>query len=396
MNKFEKVFPEDQLSKKERVLRTLNHQAVDRVAIHEQLSYNRQVIAHFTNRKIEAFEFTLDDIGVAIRKTLDTCFPIFENKGTGMVTTEDGFVMRNDHWTTWRVSRPFTDEAGAAAWLTEKIGWMGHTGFNDHTAVKVEADGFQTTEAHFDGPRERKLYRVYMEDLQEKVGETVIIDFSFTGFCDLFDAMGLEIYTFFSLAYPELLRDYMEVSIENELKRVHAVADIELSPLILIPEDFATKAGPIFGPGFLERYHYPYVKRLTAAWHEYGLKVIYHSDGKYKKAIPDLIACGVDGFYCLEPSCGMDIIELKRQYPRMIWAGGLDGVNLMERGTPEQVKNEVHRQIEDSGVLKQGGMFLATSSEINPTISLENYLAMIEAAGECRSDLTGENSPDTA
>ncbi|UCF96171.1 MAG: hypothetical protein JSV89_13405 [Spirochaetaceae bacterium] len=396
MDNLEKVFPEDKLSKKERVLRTVNHQAVDRVAIHEQLSYNGQVIAHFTGKDIEGFEFTPDDVGLAIRKSLDTCFPIFENKGTGTLKTEDGFVMRNDHWTTWRVSRPFSEEVGAAEWLKEKIRWMSDTGFNDHTAVKVEADGFETTKAHFDGVRERKLYRKYLEDLQEKVGETVIIDFSFTGFCDLFDAMGLEIYTFFSLSYPELLKDYMEISIENELRRVHAVADIELSPLILIPEDFATKAGPIFGPAFLDQYHYPYVERLAAAWHEHGFTVLYHSDGNYKEAIPALIACGVDGFYCLEPSCGMDIIELKRQYPETIWAGGIDGVTLMERGTPEQVKEEVHRQIEESDALKQGGMLLATSSEINPTISLENYLAMIEAAGECRLDLNGEFSPNSA
>ena len=52
----EKVFPEDILSKKERVLRTLNHQGVDRVAIHEQLSYNGRVIAHYTGRNIEGFE----------------------------------------------------------------------------------------------------------------------------------------------------------------------------------------------------------------------------------------------------------------------------------------------------------------------------------------------------
>jgi len=392
----EKVFPEDELSKKQRVLNTLNHEAVDRVAIHEQLSYNSTVIAYFTNKKIEGFDFTPEDVGVAIRRTLDTCFPIFENKGTGTEKTGDGFVFKNDHWTTWRVSRPFTEESGAARWLESKIDWMNRTGFNDHTAVKVEADGPQSHQLRFDGAQERQRYREYMKDLQEKVGETVIIDFSFTGFCDLFDAMGLEIYTFFSQDYPELLRDYMKISIENELRRVHAVADSQLSPLILIPEDFATKVGPIFGPAFLERYHYPYIKRLAAAWHQHGLKVIYHSDGNYKSAIPELMACGVDGFYCLEPSCGMDIIELKRQYPEMIWAGGLDGVNLMERGTPEQVKQEVHRQIEQSGALREGGMLLGTSSEINPTIRLDNYLAMIEAAGECRLDLSGEHSLDPA
>ena len=87
---------------------------------------------------------------------------------------------------------------------------------------------------------------------------------------------------------------------------------------------------------------------MTAAWHEAGVKVLYHSDGNYKKAIPDLMACGVDGFYCLEPGVGMDIVELKRTWPQMVWSGGVDGVDLMERGTPGQVRAEVLRHIRET------------------------------------------------
>jgi hypothetical protein len=109
--------------------------------------------------------------------------------------------------------------------------------------------------------------------------------------------------------------------------------------------------------------------------------VLYHSDGNWKIAIPDLIACGVDGFYCLEPACGMDIVELKNTWPQMVWAGGVDGVDLMERGTPEQVQAEVRRHIVETNALETGGMFVASSSEINPPIPPENFAAMIEAVG---------------
>jgi uroporphyrinogen-III decarboxylase len=176
----------------------------------------------------------------------------------------------------------------------------------------------------------------------------------------------------------------MEVSTERELLRIQAVADPALAPVILIPEDFATKQGPLFAPAFLLEFHYPYIRRLTEAWHAHGITVIYHSDGNYRKAIPDLMACRVDGFYCLEPNCGMDIVSLKREYPAMVWAGGLDGVDLMERGTPAQVRAEVHRHIRATRALSTGGMFVASSSEINPPIPAANFRAMVEAVGECR------------
>ena len=378
---FEKLFPEDRIGKRERVLRTLNHRPVDRAALHEQLSYNGPVIGRILGRGIEGFDFTAEDVGQAIRRTLDTCFPIFEIKGTGRETTPDGFVIQHDNWTSWRVSRPFDDERGAAEWLRARVEAMARSGFNDHTAVQVARSESAGPQARFDAAVERKRYRRKMQELQNKVGETVIIDFSFTGFCDLFDAMGLEIFTFFALEYPQLLEEYLDTAVENETRRVQAVADPALSPVILIPEDFATKHGPIFKPDFLRRYHYPYVRRLTRTWHECGYKVLYHSDGNYLEAIPELAASGVDGFYCLEPSCGMDILELKRRWPNLVWAGGLDGVNLMERGSPQEVRREVRRQIRQSGALESGGMLVATSSEINPLIPAENFLAMIEEVG---------------
>ena len=359
---FEKIFPRDVLSKRERVERTLNHQAVDRAALHEQLSYNPDVIAMYTGRKIKGFDYTVRDICKVIRKTLDMCFPPVGPKGTKRITTEDGFVIQNDNWTSWHVSRPFKDACGARKWLLGKIGKIRRADFIER--------------------RERDDYRSFMLDLQRAVGQTVILNYSCTGFCGVFDGMGLEIFSYFCQDYPGDLLEFMETSVAGELRRIHAVADRELSPAILIPEDFATKQGPVFSPGFLRTYHYPYVRKLAEAWHSHDIKVIYHSDGNYKKAIPDLIACGVDGFYCLEPNCMMDIVELKNEYPDMVWAGGIDGVDLMERGTPDEVRAEVHRHIGQTNALETGGMFVASSSEINPPIKAENFKAMVDATGE--------------
>jgi len=66
----------------------------------------------------------------------------------------------------------------------------------------------------------------------------------------------------------------------------------------------------------------------------------------------------------------------------MVWAGGVDGVDLLERGTPAQVRAEVHRQIRETNALETGGMFVASSSEINPPVKPENFKAMLAAAGE--------------
>lgn len=362
---YEQVFPTDRLTKRERVERTLNHQPVDRAALLEQLSYNPRVIAMYTGKQIEGFNYTVDDICMVIRQIMDLIMPPTAPRGTARVTTPDGFVHQNDNWTSWRVSRPFSAPQGARDWLIRCIETLRQT--------------------HWSPRQAQEDYVAYMTDLQYRIGETVILNFSQTGFCSVFDAMGLEIYAFFQLEYPNVLREFMEVSTAQEERRVHAIADRALSPVILIPEDFSTKQGPIFSPEFLHTYHYPYVRRLVDAWHAHEIMVLYHSDGNYKKAIPDLIATGVDGFYCLEPNCGMDIVELKQRWPEMVWAGGVDGVDLLERRGPAAVRDEVMRHIRETDVLRTGGMFVASSSEINPPIPPENFRAMVEAVGMMRN-----------
>ena len=361
------------MTRRERVEATLNHQPVDRVALLEQLSYNPRVVADWTGRAIAGFDYTVDDICHVIRQTMDLIMPPVAPRGTGRDTTADGFVTQRDNWTTWRVSRPFTDEHGAAQWLQQRT-------------AQIQA-------APFDPARARADYRRQMLDLQARIGDTVILNYSHTGFCSAFDAMGLEIFTFFQLEYPEVLKQHMETATANEIRRVHAVADPALSPVILVPEDFATVHGPIFGPDFLSVFHYPYIGRVTEAWHEHGVHVIYHSDGNWKSVIPDLMACGVDGFYCLEPNCGMDIVELKNTWPDMVWAGGVDGVDLMERGSPEEVMAQVRRHIRETGALGSGGMFVASSSEINPPIPPESFRAMVETVHAMRHPEATGTSP---
>ena len=365
---FEKLFEGDVLTKRERVERTINFQPVDRVAIHEQLSYNPRVIEQYTGKTIRGYEFTAEDVGKVVQKTLDATFPMFTPYGRGTEVKPDGFVYTLDDWTKWIAKRPFEDEDGACQWLEGQIS-------------QVE-DALR----HFDKDKERAEYHAYMMDQQRMAGETVIIDWSIaTRFSEIFDKMGLEIFTYFYYDNPEVMKRFISLSTEYSVRKVLAAGDNSITPVVLIAEDFCTRGGPIFQPEILNEIHYPYIRMLTDAWHEKGLKVIYHTDGNFKKVIPNLMDCHVDGFYCLERNCGMHIEELKSEYPNLIWAGGLDGIDVLEFGTPEDVRQEALNIIRKTNAVEDGGIFLDSSSEINPPIPVENFTAMLQAADEARN-----------
>jgi hypothetical protein len=388
-NPMEKIFLTDKLSKRERVERTLNLQPVDRAAIHEQLSYNPQVISLYTGKKFAGYDYSYEDICSVIRQTLDACFPPVAPLGTSQVTNSDGFVIQQDNWHSGIVSRPFHDVAGAREFLLRKTDELRRVGRQAPYGFPpgIEA-GSRGDHAEFNAERERVQYRSYMQGLQKLIGDTVIIDFSLqTGFCDCWSQLGLDTFICLYADEPLVISDYIEAYTDSEIRRLHAIADPALSPVVLIPEDFASKQAPIFGPAFLRKELFPRVRRMTVAYHSHAIKVIYHSDGYFKPVIPDLVECGIDGFYCLEPAIGMDIVTLKKAWPQLVWAGGIDGIDLMERGMPEEVRREVHRVILETGVLHNGGVFIDTSSEINPLIKPENYKAMIDAVGEIRNPL---------
>ncbi len=370
-----RLFESDVLSKRERVERTLNLEPVDRVALQDQVSFNPGVISLYTGKKVQGFNYTLEDICTVIRQSLDACFPPVVPRGTARVTDAEGFVTQHDNWTSWTVERPFSDVAGARQYLLRRTEAL-HKGA-------------------FDAEQARREYRQRMQSLQRLVGDTVIIDTSSAvGLCSCWSRVGLTLFCYLYAEQPQVISEFIEAYVTREIRRVHAVADVSLSPVILIADDFATKHGPIFSPAFLQAEHFPRLRRLTEAWQSHGMKVLYHSDGNWRSVIPELVACGVDGFYCLEPALGMDIVQLKRTWPRHIWAGGVDGVDLMERGTPEDVAREVERHIRETNARQTGGMFVGSSSEINPGVQPENYRAMVRAVGELRNpDFADEVPP---
>ncbi|OPZ25197.1 MAG: hypothetical protein BWZ02_02564 [Lentisphaerae bacterium ADurb.BinA184] len=68
------------------------------------------MIADWTGKAITGFTCTVDDICEVIRQTCDLAMPPVPPRGTARVTSPDGFVTQHDDWTSWHVSRPFSDE----------------------------------------------------------------------------------------------------------------------------------------------------------------------------------------------------------------------------------------------------------------------------------------------
>jgi uroporphyrinogen decarboxylase len=91
-----------------------------------------------------------------------------------------------------------------------------------------------------------------------------------------------------------------------------------------------------------------------------------------------MIDMGLDILHPIQPEA-MDILELKREYGKeLTFCGGLGTQELLPRGSPEQVRDEVKRLKREMG--KGGGYILEPGITVQADVPLKNIVAMIEEA----------------
>jgi len=187
-------------------------------------------------------------------------------------------------------------------------------------------------------------------------------------------------------ADPSLARALMERITEIKLAYWERVLD-EIGDLIDIAaeaDDLGAQHAPLFSPKTYRQIVKPLhaeivslVKRRSRA------RFFLHSCGAIRDLIPDLIDIGVD---CLNPvqvsAEGMDTADLKADFGAHLtfWGGAVDPQRVLARGTPDEVRAETRRRIDD---LKPGGGFVfASIHNIQAHVPVENILAMWEALEE--------------
>ena len=150
--------------------------------------------------------------------------------------------------------------------------------------------------------------------------------------------------------------------------------------LVFTADDIGGQNGLLMSLPMWETFLKPYHARLNKAIHEYGAKVIYHTDGAVMEAVPGLIEMGVDVLQALQfDAKGMDPAALKETYgERLCFEGGVSVQKTLPYGNPEDVRREVEERISIMG--KRGGYILGPSHAIQAGTPPENILALFDTA----------------
>ena len=357
------------MTKRERVMRTVRFEETDRVPLYDQI-HNDAIIEHYAGQPL-----TIEDgeriTSLAIGRSLDMVRGVVGPSTPHIVRHENGMLLQVERWNCWTLEHPFRDMPGLVEYVKTQI---------------RQAEGKVFDRAH--GERFRRSVRDRLAtfaraDPTGRDDPAVLVVESGAGLTDIYWIAGAEWFAYLAADHPGLLEEWLEANNRAELRRVAAIADPDLVPIVLTYDDIAYKAGLLYSPDWLRKHWLPRLRRLNDAWHSRDTVCLFHSDGNLWQIMDDLVAAGIDGLNPLEVAAGMSVQEARRRYPKLFLAGGIDVSQLLVFGSPEEVRAACRRAIADTG---GRGYFLGSSTELHWEVPLQNAIAMFESAWESGGD----------
>lgn len=268
---------------------------------------------------------------------------------------EDGFGWVIHGFSEWVETRPFHDLTGFLEYLERK----GDT-------IR------QST------PRLPENFPERLAYARQALGETCIaLPYLGAGLDGLYPLAGWDIFAQAVSEAPRQIAQYLDILADHTVELVHRYAEHITAhdcPVALgAYSDIAHNTGLLISPQVLKRVLIPVVMKIVTAYHDHGIKVVYHSEGDLRKFLNDLVGAGVDGINPLSSSENMDPVEIRHLFPGLILWGGINERTVLVNGTQQDVRQEVKRVVEGVG----RGLILGSSGGVHPGCKFENCLEMV-------------------
>lgn len=170
---------------------------------------------------------------------------------------------------------------------------------------------------------------------------------------------------------PDIARKLIDVCTETAIRWLKVQLEVIDNPIgIFVPDDNAS----FLSPGLFEEFGLPAYERIFSEFN--GLLKVYHNDADSTHILDLLAQCG---FHVFNFSPATDIGTVKQGIGQKVCLmGNVDPVNVMLRGTSDQVEEDCKRCIQIGG--PGGGYILSLGGGPSMETPLENIDAMVRAA----------------
>ena len=183
------------------------------------------------------------------------------------------------------------------------------------------------------------------------------------------ELLGIEAHMYAFYDEPELLHAINDYILEIYRTKLLKVIDLVQPDVIYFMEDLSGKNGPMVSPDCFEEFVADYYRALIPLFKEHGVgNVFVDTDGDFARLIPNFMDAGVDGFLPMDVNAGMDIVEVRKQFPKLKFIGSFNKLEIAKG--PAAIDTEFDRILP---VIRGGGYIPGSDHQVAPSTSLENY-----------------------
>jgi uroporphyrinogen decarboxylase len=193
------------------------------------------------------------------------------------------------------------------------------------------------------------------------------------------EMMGFEAFSMAVYEEPDLVNELNERLGGIVVAMFDKMASDPAVDALWYSDDIAYATGLMVSPATLRRWFFPWLKQIGDLARAAGKPLIYHTDGVLYDVMDEIIACGVDALHPIEPKA-MDLAEVKTRYGNRLCLIGHVDVDMLARGTEEEVREQVRKNI--AAAWNGTGYCAGSGNSIPEYVKYENYLAMLDEVGK--------------
>ena len=183
----------------------------------------------------------------------------------------------------------------------------------------------------------------------------------------------------------EIFERQSDIALQN-LEKINQIAGDCIDVLYVCGTDLGTQDSQFCSADDLSSLYGKAYRKINDWVHRHtGWKTFKHCCGAIVPLLDTLIDCGFDIINPVQiNAAGMDPRFLKKEFGDRItfWGGGVDTQRVLQRGTPQEVKDQVHQLCDIFGA--GGGFVFNTIHNLQANVPMENAIALMDAICEIR------------
>lgn len=186
------------------------------------------------------------------------------------------------------------------------------------------------------------------------------------------ELLGQELFLITMFENPEYIHQLLDKVTETflSLNQVYLDACAKYVDVYYFGTDFGTQRSLFFSPAHFDEFFKPCMARIVAQAKQYDLPVMFHTCGSVVPIIPSLIDIGIDVLDPVQVSAeGMDPHSLSQFRGKIAFNGGVSTQTTLPFGTPQEVRSAVDNLIQELGPRR---LIVAPDQDMIGNIPFEN------------------------